>query len=30
MNEFILMIRNARVDPDEDDDKYVRDYGMSP
>jgi hypothetical protein len=30
MNEFHLRLKNGIVDPDEDDDKYVREHGMSP
>ena len=30
MNEFVLRLKQGPVDPDEDDDKYVRDHGMSP
>lgn len=30
LNEFQLRLKQGFVDPDEDDDKYVRDHGMSP
>lgn len=30
LNEFQLRLKQGLVDPDEDDDSYVRDFGMSP
>lgn len=30
LNEFQLRLKQGPVDPDEDDDRYVRDHGMSP
>lgn len=30
LNEFQLRLKQGLVDPDEDDDRYVRDHGMSP
>lgn len=30
LNEFHLRLKHSIVDPDEDDDRYVRDHGMSP
>ena len=29
MNEFVMVIKNQRVDPDSDDERYIRDFGMS-
>ena len=29
INEFIMVVKNMKVDPDEDDEKYIRDFGMS-
>lgn len=30
LNEFHLKLKNGLVDPDEDDERYVKDHGMSP
>ena len=30
LNEFQLRLKHGLVDPDEDDDRYVKDHGMSP
>lgn len=27
MNEFVMSIKNSYVDPDEEDDKYIKDVG---
>jgi hypothetical protein len=28
LNEFLMIIRNQHIDPDEDDDKYIKDLGI--
>jgi hypothetical protein len=30
LNEFLMRLKQGLVDADEDDDKYVKDHGMSP